>query len=79
VVPIYFHGQNSRLFQIASHISMTARLALLLHEVANKIGRRFHATIGDVIPYETMHTIADSKALCTFLRNCTYRLATDRA
>jgi len=74
VVPIYFHGQNSRLFQIASHISMTARLALLLHEVANKIGRCFHATIGDVIPYERMHSISDSKALCTFLRNCTYRL-----
>lgn len=74
VVPIYFHGQNSRLFQIASHISMTARLALLLHEVANKIGRCFHATIGDVIGYEAMRQITDSKALCTFLRNGTYRL-----
>jgi putative hemolysin len=74
VVPIYFHGQNSRLFQIASHISMAARLALLLHEVANKIGRCFHATIGDVIPYETMQQISDSKALCTFLRKSTYQL-----
>src|SRR5215813_3810399 len=46
VAPIYFHGQNSRLFQIASHISMTARLALLLHEVANKIGCSFSAEIG---------------------------------
>lgn len=74
VVPIYFHGQNSRLFQIASHISMTARLALLLHEVANKIGRSFHATIGDVIGYDAMCGIGNSKELCTFLRNCTYRL-----
>lgn len=74
VVPIYFHGQNSRLFQIASHISMTARLALLLHEVANKIGRCFHATIGDVIRYDTMRDITDSKTLCNFLRNCTYGL-----
>jgi len=74
VVPIYFHGQNSRLFQIASHISMTARLALLLHEVANKIGRSFHATIGDVIGYEAMREKTNSKELCSFLRNCTYRL-----
>jgi putative hemolysin len=74
VVPIYFHGQNSRLFQIASHISMTARLALLLHEVANKIGRRFHATIGEVIRYDAMREQTDSKALCRFLRESTYSL-----
>jgi putative hemolysin len=74
VVPIYFHGQNSRLFQIASHISMTARLALLLHEVANKIGRCFHATIGEVIPYDVMRPNTDSKALCRFLRESTYSL-----
>jgi putative hemolysin len=74
VVPIYFHGQNSRLFQIASHISMTARLGLLLHEVANKIGRCFHATIGDVIGYDAMQTKTDSKALCRFLRESTYSL-----
>jgi len=74
VAPIYFHGQNSRLFQIASHISMTARLALLLHEVANKIGRRFRATIGTVLPYETLREMRDSRALCQFLRDCTYAL-----
>lgn len=75
VLPIYFHGQNSRLFQIASHISMTARLALLLHEVANKMGRQFHATIGDVFPYEQVQPIRDTRALCRFLRDSTYSLA----
>jgi putative hemolysin len=74
VAPIYFHGQNSRLFQIASHISMTARLALLLHEVANKIGRRFRATIGNVLPYEAVREMRDSRALCQFLRDSTYAL-----
>jgi putative hemolysin len=75
VLPIYFHGQNSRLFQIASHISMTARLALLLHEVANKMGRQFHATIGEALPYERVQELRDSRALCLFLRESTYSLA----
>ncbi len=78
VVPIYFHGQNSRLFQIASHISMTARLALLLHEVANKIGCSFSAEIGDVIPYEAMREIRERPALTHFIRDRTYSLATAR-
>ena len=32
VVPIYFEGANSRLFQIASHLHTTLRMALLIKE-----------------------------------------------
>ncbi len=71
VVPMFFHGQNSRLFQIASHISMTARLAFLLHEVSNKIGGEFRVTIGDVIPYPEMAAVRDPNALCRYLRQRT--------
>jgi putative hemolysin len=52
VVPIFFHGKNSRLFQIASNISMDFRLAFLLNEVRNKIGKSFRIEIGDTIEYE---------------------------
>jgi putative hemolysin len=38
VVPIWFGGQNSRLFQIASHLSLTLRLSLIFHEVRTRIG-----------------------------------------
>src|SRR3546814_17522052 len=31
VVPVFFEGQKSRLFQCASQVSMTPRLALLFH------------------------------------------------
>jgi putative hemolysin len=74
VAPIYFYGQNSRLFQIASHVSMTARMAFLLHEVANKIGCSFRASIGDVIPYESLREIRETRALSRFLRESTYAL-----
>jgi putative hemolysin len=75
VVPIFFPGQNSRMFQLASHIGMTARMAYLLHEVANKIGGSFSATIGDVLPYAAMQEMRDPRTLCRFLRDKTEALA----
>ena len=75
VVPVFFPGQNSRMFQIASHLGMTARMAYLLHEVANKIGGRFSATIGDVLPYDGLKEMRDPRALCRYLRDKTEALA----
>jgi len=75
VVPVFFPGQNSRAFQIASHLGVTARMAYLLHEVANKIGGSFSATIGDVLPYETMQKMRDPRQLCRYLRDKTEALA----
>jgi putative hemolysin len=46
VVPVFFAGQNSRLFRVASHFSLTLRLALLFHEVCNKIGTAVRVRIG---------------------------------
>ena len=46
IVPIYFSGQNSRLFQLVSHLSMTLRTFLLFHETARHIGQRLEIKIG---------------------------------
>ena len=46
VVPIWFGGQNSRLFQIASHFSVTLRLSLIFHEVKTRIGTSLPVVIG---------------------------------
>jgi len=75
VVPIFFPGQNSRMFQIASHVGVTARMAYLLHEVANKIGGSFSATIGDVLPYASLKEMRDPRQLCRYLRDKTEALA----
>ncbi|MCB0643825.1 MAG: lysophospholipid acyltransferase family protein, partial [Phaeodactylibacter sp.] len=75
VVPIFFHGQNSRLFQLASRINMNLRLGLLLNEVRNKMGDTVQLAIGDPIPPETWKSCADRKELLEFLRNETFALS----
>jgi hypothetical protein len=63
------------MFQIASHLGVTTRMAYLLHEVANKIGGSFSATIGDVLPYDTLREMRDPRSLCRYLREKTEALA----
>ena len=73
VAPLYFAGQNSGLFQLVSHISLTLRLSLLFHEVHNKIGSEVRAGIGEVTTHDRLP--ADRAAMMTALRAATYALA----
>jgi putative hemolysin len=77
VVPIYFSGQNSRLFQVASGISMTLRASLLFREVVNKIGTEVRAHVGAAIPHGALARFADHRALAAHLRARTYALNPD--
>ena len=77
VVPIFFAGQNSRLFQVASHVSMTLRLSLLFKEVHDRIGGPLQFRIGKRIPYEELKAFKDRSALMEFLRDKTYALDTE--
>jgi hypothetical protein len=70
----FFRGQNSRLFQLASHLSLTLRLSLLLSEVRNKIGSVVRVRIGAPMSYAALAHIADRKALAEHLRRATYQL-----
>src|SRR6185437_3400328 len=54
VVPIWFGGQNSRLFQIASHLSLTLRLSLIFHEVKMRIGASLPVAVGAPIPFAAL-------------------------
>lgn len=75
VGPIYFEGQNSRLFQVASHISMTLRLSLLFQEVRNKMGSTMRVRVGDVTPYDKLPETKDRHAFMRILRQMSYALA----
>ena len=75
VVPVWFGGQNSRLFQVASHLSLTLRLSLIFHEVRTRIGASLPVKIGSVIPYPELAPIKDRQQLADVLRDRTYALA----
>lgn len=75
VVPLFFGGQNSRLFQIASHISATLRLSLIFHEVRKRIGTILPVAVGAPIPFDEIAHLKDRQAMIDELRARTYRLA----
>jgi putative hemolysin len=45
-LPVHFQGQNSRLFQIASHVSYPLRVALIFHETRRRMGRSLPVVLG---------------------------------
>ncbi len=79
VVPVYFAGQNSRLFQIASHLSYTLRLSLLFRETVRRIGTRLEVSVGAPIAFEELAVTGDRLALVRDLRHRTFALAQGHA
>ena len=75
VAPIWFGGQNSRLFQIASHLSVTLRLSLIFHEVKARIGTALPVVIGAPVPFTEIAGLRDRQALADHLHDRTYALA----
>lgn len=76
VVPIFFDGSNSRLFQVASHLHNTLRLALLIKEFKRRTDEPVDLVIGDPIPSEELAAYrTDPKGLMDFLRERTYALS----
>lgn len=76
VVPVFFEGHNSRLFQLASHIHSTLRLGMLLREFKSRLGTHVRVVIGEPIPMADLARHKhDPKAMMDFLRKATYDLS----
>ncbi len=76
VVPLFFTGHNSRLFQIASHLHMTLRLALLIKEFRARIDEPVAVVIGEPVNATKLDALkGDPKAMMDFLRKATYQLS----
>ncbi|WP_299736462.1 lysophospholipid acyltransferase family protein [uncultured Roseobacter sp.] len=78
VVPLYFDGHTSRLFQIASHMHSTLRMGLLIKEFRKRVDTPVKVAIGQPIGRDVLEPLAkDGKAMMDFLRKATYELSTD--
>jgi len=76
VVPIFFDGANSRLFQLASHLNYTLRMALLINEFDSRVGEPIRVHVGKPLPPEKIaEHRGDPIALMDYLREQTYRLS----
>jgi len=76
VVPIYFEGANSPLFQTASRLHSTLRLGLLLREFKIRVDQPVNVVIGKPIaPDKLAEYRHDLPAMMDFLRAATYGLS----
>lgn len=76
VVPIFFDGTTSRLFQIASHLHYTLRMGMLIKEFKKRVDTPVRVVIGDPIGRDKLDPLAkDGKAMMEFLRKATYELS----
>lgn len=76
VVPIFFDGHNSRLFQLASHMHANLRVALLIKEFGARVDAPVRLAVGKpILPDELALHAVDSRAMMDFLRAKTYALS----
>ncbi len=76
VVPMFFEGTNSRFFQVISHISQTLRLAFLIKEFGNRVGKPLGIHIGAPIDRTEISALQrDPIALMDYLRASVYALS----
>jgi putative hemolysin len=72
--PVHFSGQNSRLFQIASHLSYPLRVALIFHETRRRMGTPLGLTLGAPIQAAELERL-DRADIARHLRRQTMALA----
>ncbi|KRS17461.1 lysophospholipid acyltransferase family protein [Roseovarius indicus] len=76
VVPVFFDGHTSRLFQLASHLHYTLRMGLLIKEFSKRVDTSVRVVVGEPIGRDALDARAkDSKSLMAFLRQKTYELS----
>ncbi len=67
VLPVFFEGQCSPIFHLASRLSMTMRTALLIREFRRLVGKPISAHIGEILPAEELLRYRDRDELTGYL------------
>ena len=78
VIPIYFDGQNGTLFHLASKVSLTLRLSLLIREFRRLSGTTISSHIGKIISWEELSAIPDRKDILTRIYDAVFSMAPPR-
>lgn len=74
VLPVFFEGRNSMLFQSLGQLHPLMRTLLLSHELLNKQGTTVKLRIGQPITASELNSFKDDQALIDYLRLKTYLL-----
>lgn len=75
VLPIFFPGQNSRLYQMANQISATLRQSLLLHEAVRALNKPQSPVVGPPVPRDDITRWRDNpRGFMAWLRKLTMEL-----
>ena len=74
VIPVFFEGQNGALFHIASKISLTLRLSLLIREFKRLSGSTISVRIGAMIGWDQLSAISDRKDLLTRIYDAVFAM-----
>jgi putative hemolysin len=77
VIPVFFEGQNGRLFHLASKVSLTLRLSLLIREFQKLSGSTIAARIGGVIAWAELDA-GDRKTITARLHEAVFAMAPGR-
>lgn len=78
ILPVFFHGQTSRTFQIASHLHYTLRMGLLIKEFRKRVDTPVRVSIGRPLSHEMLAPVAaDPNQLMRHLWAATYALSPD--
>ena len=77
VIPIYFEGQNGRLFHLASRVSMTMRTSLLIREFRRLTGKTIIAHVGELLHARDLARFRDRKDLTAFLHDAVFSMQAD--
>lgn len=76
VVPVFFEGHTSRLFQLASHLHYTLRMGLLIKEFRKRVDTRVRVVVGQPLGRDALRPyLRDSKSMMAFLRHKTYEMS----
>lgn len=79
IIPVFFNGRNSNLFQIAGMCSAYLRTGMLVREFLNKRNQTIFLKVGSPISPQKIQEFSSADKLTNFLRLNTYLLKNKQA